>query len=141
MHSPGTKPGTKPTVFVVEDDEAVRNALLFLFSTAGLAGRAFASAEDFLAAQPAAVAGCIVLDIHLPGMSGLDLIDKMPKGVAALPVICVTGDFGVHRRAHAHKMGAFAFVQKPLADHHLLHLVHKAIERSLHRDCPELRSA
>ena len=66
-----------PTVFVVEDDKASRDALLFLFSSSGLPVRAFASAEEFLAAGLVAGAGCLILDIHLTGMSGFDLLDHV----------------------------------------------------------------
>lgn len=123
-------PSGAPTVFVVEDDEAIRDALLFLFSSAGLTVQSFSSAEDFLAARPVAGAGCLVLDVHLTGMSGFDLLNRMPKGVASLPVICITGRTDAHLRAQAREAGTFAFLQKPLAEDRLLELVRDAIEQS-----------
>lgn len=141
MSKVARSPKMVPTVFIIEDDEAVRNGLAFLFSSAGLSVQAFASAEDFLDAQPVSDTGCLVLDIHLPGMNGLELIGRMPEGVADLPVICVTGERAQDLKARAYKAGIFAFVPKPLADCQLLNLVREAIAPGTDGHSLELQSA
>ncbi|MET0292504.1 MAG: response regulator transcription factor [Steroidobacteraceae bacterium] len=118
-----------PTVFVVDDDEAVRSALKLLLRSVGLPAQTFASASEFLAAFDARAAGCIVLDVRMPGMSGLELQEALNlRGITA-PVIFVTGHGDVPMAVEAMQHGAFDFLQKPFRDQDLLDRIRLALAR------------
>ena len=114
--------------FVVDDDPAVRSALEHLFRSVGYATQVFASGPEFLERDLASLRGCIILDVRMPGMSGLELQSTLRTRGIDLPVILITGfaDVGVVIRAF--KAGAFDFIEKPFSDQHLLEVVARAIE-------------
>ena len=118
-----------PLVLVVDDDEAVRGSLKLLLKSAGLAARAYASATEFLAAHDDDQPGCLVLDIRMPGMSGLELQDELNRRGAIIPVIFVTGHGDVPMAVEAMRRGAMDFLQKPFRDEDLIDRINKALAR------------
>ena len=120
---------TEQCVFIVDDDEAMRDSLQWLIESQGLAVRTFAAAEDFLAACGDAMAGCIVLDVRMPGMSGLELYEKMNLRRCTLPVIFITGHGDVPMAVSALKKGAVDFIEKPFNDKELLRVIGQCLER------------
>jgi two-component system response regulator FixJ len=119
----------KPTVFVVDDDSAVRDALRFLMRSVGLTVEAFSSAAEFLDAYRDDRAGCLVLDIRMPGMTGLELQDKLIERRSILPIIFITGHGDVPMAVEAMQAGAMDFIQKPFRDQDLLDRIHQAIDK------------
>jgi len=117
----------EPTVFVVDDDEAVRRALKLLIASAGLPVETFPSADDFLASHDPARPGCLVLDVRMPGMSGLSLQDQLAARKITMPVIMITGHGDVSMAVRAVKKGAIDFIQKPFDDEVLLERVQQAL--------------
>lgn len=115
------------TVFVVDDDPALRSVLVHLFQSVGYPAQAFASAKEFLREYPAESPGCIVLDVRMPAMSGLELQSELRARGIDLPVIMITGYADVAVVTRAFKAGAFDFIEKPFSDQHLLEIVAKAI--------------
>jgi two-component system, LuxR family, response regulator FixJ len=122
---PASTPG--PLVFVVDDDEAVRSSLQLLLKSAGLTSRAYASATEFLAAYDDDQPGCLVLDIRMPGMNGLELQDELNRRGAMIPVIFITGHGDVPMAVESMRRGAMDFLQKPFRDEDLIDSVHKAL--------------
>lgn len=121
---------TKPaTVFIVDDNPAVRDAIRWLVQQVGLDAQTHASAQEFLAAFKPGMRGCLVLDIRMPGLSGLDLQDRLVQGGIQLPVIIVTGHGDVPITVRAMKAGAFEFLQKPFNDQALLDAIQAALEK------------
>ena len=118
-----------PTVFVVDDDESVRGSLRFLLRSAGLESRAFGSAQEFLAAYDAAQPGCLVLDVRMPGMSGLELQQELNLRGAVLPVIFITGHGDIPMAVEAMQHGAHDFLQKPFRDEDLIERVRRALAK------------
>lgn len=118
---------TDPKVFIVDDDEAIRDSLIWLFQSRDLAAAAFASAEAFLGHCGEAPAGCLVLDIRMDGMSGLELFDKLKEMDCRLPVIFLTGHGDVPIAVSALKKGAVDFVEKPFNDNDLVDKVIQAL--------------
>jgi len=118
-----------PTVFVVDDDASMREALAGLIRAAGLNVETFASAQEFLARPPADVPGCLVLDVHLPGLSGLDLQSRMAEINLEIPIVFITGHGDVPTSVRAMKAGALEFLTKPFLDRDLLDAIAQAIER------------
>jgi FixJ family two-component response regulator len=116
-------------VFVVDDDVSVREALGGLLRSAGLKVETFASAQEFLARPPADAPGCLVLDVGLPGLSGLDLQSRMAEIDLAIPIVFITGHGDVPTSVRAMKAGALEFLTKPFNDRDLLEAIAKAIER------------
>ncbi len=117
-----------PQVFIVDDDEAIRDSLAWLMRTRGLTARAFGSAEEFLASCRKDACGCLVLDMRMPGMSGLELHERLLERGCTLPVIFLTGHADVPMAVAAIKRGAFDFVEKPFNDNALVDLVIRAME-------------
>ena len=115
-------------VLVVDDDDAVRESLAFLLKSVGLRVESFASAQDFLKQYNAARAGCLVLDIRMPGMSGLELQDKLSQMGSMLPIIFITGHGDVPTAVKAIKAGAADFVQKPFRDQELIDRIREVLE-------------
>jgi two-component system response regulator FixJ len=115
-------------VFIVDDDEAVRDSLSFLMQSVGLKTESFDSADSFLQARPIQRAGCLLLDIRMPGMSGLELQGVLAERGIHLPVIFISGHADVPMAVRALKAGAFDFVEKPFNDQLLLDCVQRAIE-------------
>jgi len=118
-----------PTVFVVDDDEAVRDALRLLIASVGLAVETFATAGELLAAVDAQTRGCLVLDVRMPGMSGLELQERLSAMGAVLPIIFITGHGDVPMAVRAMKAGALDFLLKPFHDQNLLDRIHQALDR------------
>ncbi|RDI98022.1 DNA-binding response regulator [Dyella solisilvae] len=119
-----------PVVFVVDDDISVRESLEMLFRCAGLQTTLFASAEAFLASPRPTGPGCLVLDVSLPDINGLDLQQRIAPERGDLPIIFITGHGDVPMTVKAMKAGAVEFLLKPFHDEALLNAVHDAIERS-----------
>ena len=118
-----------PTVFVVEDDPSMRAAIEDLVRSVRLRVRAFASPEEFLESDLPETPGCLVLDVRLPGMSGLTLHQELVKEGVTLPVIFITGHGDIPMSVRAMKGGAFEFLTKPFHHQELLDAIHAAIER------------
>jgi FixJ family two-component response regulator len=116
-------------VFVVDDDAAVREALGGLIRSAGLKVETFASAQEFLARAPADVSSCLVLDVRLPGLSGLDLQSRMAEINREIPIVFITGHGDIPTSVRAMKAGAVEFLTKPFGDRELLDAIAQAIER------------
>ncbi len=118
-----------PTVFVVDDDEAVRSSLRLLLKSVGLPAVAHGSAQEFLGACDVDHPGCLVLDVRMPGMSGLELQQQLNLKGAMIPVIFVTGHGDIPMAVEAMQHGAFDFLQKPFRDQELLDRVQRALAR------------
>ncbi len=118
----------EPTVFVVDDDSAMRDSLRWLLESVGLKVRTYPTAADFLREWDPALGGCLVLDIRMPGMSGLDLQAELARRGAGLPTIVVTGHAEVPMAVRAVKAGALDFIEKPFSDQLLLDRVRQALE-------------
>ncbi len=123
-------PPAAPLVFVVDDDISVRESLEALIRTAGWEARAFGSAEDFLSCPPAAGPNCLVLDVGLPDLNGLDLQASIAGERAGMPIIFITGDGDVPTTVRAMKAGAAEFLTKPLDGEVLLSAIEAALDRS-----------
>lgn len=123
-----TKPGrnTERTVFVVDDDAAIRAGLGDLFESAGIETQHFSSAEEFLEAWQPEMTGCLVLDVRLPGMSGMALQSRLVESGIALPIIIMTGHGDMPMVKKALKAGAIEFLIKPFQDEELLQAVEQA---------------
>jgi FixJ family two-component response regulator len=122
-----------PLVFIVDDDEAIRQSLTVLLATAGLRSRSFALAADFLAAVGPAERGCVLLDVRLPDMSGLEVQAAMAARKLPLPIIIMTAYADVPLAVRAMKAGAFDFVEKPFTDSALLECIGAALSREARR--------
>lgn len=116
-----------PTVFLVDDDPVVRDAVSLLLRASGLTVEAFAGAADFLAADVARRPGCLVLDVRMPGMSGLDVQKQLRADGCRMPIIFMTGYGDVPMALRAMKAGALDFIEKPFAGQVLLDRVHEAL--------------
>ena len=119
----------QPTVFVVDDDEAMRDSIACLLDSVNLPSRMFSDASAFLEFCDPRQQGCILLDIRMPGMSGMELLENLKANGVALPVIVITGHGDVPLAVRALKLGAFDFVQKPFNAHDLLDRVHAALQQ------------
>jgi two-component system response regulator FixJ len=117
-----------PTVFVVDDDPSVRDSLRWLLESVGLRVETHASAREFLDTCDAERPGCLVLDVRLPGMGGLDLLAQLQGHAITLPVIIVTAFGDVQTAVRAMRYGAIDVMEKPVSDQLLLDRVHQAIE-------------
>ena len=120
----------RPIVFVVDDDVSVRESLELLIGTAGWHPELFASAQAFLDHPPASVPNCLVLDISLPGLNGLELQKRVTAERSEMPIIFITGHGDVPKTVQAMKAGAIEFLTKPFADDVLLGAIRQALERS-----------
>jgi FixJ family two-component response regulator len=119
-----------PTVFIVDDDAAVRKGLLRLLRSGGYAAAAFASADEFLAAwQPNPVPGCVLLDLMMPGMDGFQLQEALQTAGPGIPTIFITGHGDIPSSVSAMKAGAVDFLPKPFKDEDLLRAVREAVQR------------
>jgi FixJ family two-component response regulator len=116
-------------VFVVDDDAPMRESLKNLLRSVGLRVEAFASAQEFLRSPRPDVPGCLVLDVRLPGLSGLDLQKQMAQGDRDMPIIFITGHGDIPMTVQAMKAGAVEFLTKPFRDQELLDAVQHALAR------------
>ena len=128
-----TVPGEEPVVFVLDDDPVLRASLTDLLSSVQLQVRAFGSAQDFLQSEFPVSPSCLVLDVRLPGLSGLDLQAELAKINNAVPIIFITGHGDVPMSVRAMKAGAVDFLIKPFREDELLEAVAAALERDRKR--------
>jgi two-component system, LuxR family, response regulator FixJ len=118
-----------PRVFIVDDDEAVRNSLRLLVKSVGLSAVIADSAQEFLATYAPADPGCLILDVRMPGMSGIELQQQLNLRGAVIPVIFITGHGDIPMAVEAMQQGAFDFLQKPFRDQDLIDRVQRALEK------------
>ncbi len=123
-----TKPPA-PLVFIVDDDEAVRNSLRLLVKSVGLPAAAAKSAQEFLAGYDSDQPGCLVLDVRMPGMSGIELQQELNARGAVIPVIFITGHGDIPMAVEAMQQGAFDFLQKPFRDQDLVDRIQLALAK------------
>lgn len=116
-------------VYVVDDDPDIRNSVACLLGTVGLTPRLCASAQQFLDTYQEGIPSCVLLDVRMPGMSGLDLQARLLSEQIELPVIVVTGHADVPMAVRALKLGAFDFIEKPFNDQVILDRVQKAVQK------------
>jgi FixJ family two-component response regulator len=133
----GLANASQPIVFVVDDDASMRTALRRLFESVGLRVELFGSAPEFLQGRHANVASCLVLDIRLPGVSGLDFQDVLAKADIRIPIIFMTGHGDIPMSVKAMKAGAVDFLTKPFRDQDMLDGVTRALERDRKRRVEE----
>jgi two-component system response regulator FixJ len=117
----------EPTVFVVDDDEAMRESLTWLIESVGLKVESFASADEFLRSYYPGQSGCLLLDVRMPGMSGLELQTHLREQQLTVPVIIITGHGDVPMAVRAMKAGAVDFIEKPFNDEQLLESIRNAL--------------
>jgi two-component system response regulator FixJ len=129
MAKPNEAAAAAPIVYVIDDDDGMRKALSLLLSTVGYKTLVFASPGDFLAHFDPDIHGCLVLDIRMPGMSGLELQQHLNRTGSMLPVIFITGHGDVPMAVQAMKEGAFEFIQKPFRDQDLLDRINHALQQ------------
>lgn len=119
----------EPTVFIVDDDKTICSGISQLIESIGLNTQCFQSAQDFLDSYTAGSAGCLVLDVRMPGMSGMVLQDKLTERSIDLPIIFITGHANVRMGVDAIKKGAIDYIEKPFDDQVLLEQIQKALEK------------
>jgi FixJ family two-component response regulator len=119
---------SQPTVFIVDDDEGVRDALSMLLDTIGQVYELYSSAPEFLESYDESKGGCLVLDIRMPRMSGLELQAKLNERKATLPIIFITGHGDIAMAVEAMRQGGLDFIRKPFRDQDLLDRINEALE-------------
>jgi two-component system response regulator FixJ len=119
----------EPVIYAIDDDEAVRHSLEFLLKSAGFKVRGFETAKAFLEILPEVGNGCVITDVRMPGMTGIDLLKYLHANKADLPVIVITGHGDVALAVEAMKVGAFDFLEKPFDDELLIAAVRAALRR------------
>jgi FixJ family two-component response regulator len=132
-------------VFVIDDDESIREALKSLIRSVGLSVETFASAQEFLQCRRPDVPACLILDVRMPGLSGLDLQRELTAANIDIPIIFITGHGDIPMSVRAMKAGAVEFLTKPFRDQDLLDAIQQALDRDRHArskqaDSAELRS-
>ncbi|MBT8079094.1 MAG: response regulator transcription factor [Gammaproteobacteria bacterium] len=120
--------GHEGTIYIVDDDQAIRHAMGLLMKSVGLTCEIFESADEFLADHTNGRSGCLVLDIRMPGMGGLELQDKLRDLDCTLPIIFITGHGDIPMAVEAMQKGAFDFIQKPFRDQELLDRIQDALK-------------
>src|SRR4051812_17721290 len=118
-----------PTVFVIDDDAGVRESIKDMLESLGLDCEAFATAQQFLATDWRNVPGCLILDVRLPGISGLDLQQELKKAKVGIPIIFITGHADIPMTVRAMKSGAVEFLTKPFREQELLDAVQRSLSR------------
>lgn len=129
MSEPAKSPKKTPTIYIVDDDDSMRQALALLLRTVGYTPIAFARPGDFLAKYDPDQHGCLVLDIRMPEMSGLEVQQQLNRSGAMLPVIFITGHGDIPMAVQAMKDGALDFVTKPFRDQDLLDRINNALKQ------------
>ena len=119
-----------PIIYIVDDNDDICETLELLFESVDLGAKSFGSAGEFLDAYPKGQPGCLIADVRMPGMSGLELQEEMAKRSIDLPVIIITGYGDVEMAVNAMKAGAADFIEKPYKEQELLDRVHKAISQN-----------
>ena len=118
----------KNQIYLIDDDDSVRKALKRLLGAYGLPAAVFASAEEFLDIVPYDATGCLVLDIHMPGMNGFQLQEALTALGSRLPIIFITADKDIAIKEQALQAGVVGLLQKPFNDQALIDLIHEALE-------------
>ena len=134
----------EPVVFVVDDDEEIRAAMRSLLASVGLRVETFATAQEFLGSRRPDAPACLVLDVRLPGLSGLDLQHELIQAGIPIPIVFISGHGDIPTSVQAIKAGAVEFLTKPVRDHQLLDAIRRAIvadqrERPRRAELAELR--
>jgi two-component system response regulator FixJ len=127
--------GNNFVVHIVDDDEAVRQSLAFLLSTAGIPVRLYDSAVAFVAALPGMQGGCLITDVRMPGMTGLELLAELDASSVNLPAIVITGHGDIPLAVEAMKAGAVDFIEKPFEEEAILRAVRLAERRAAQQCC------
>ena len=127
-------PAAQPVVFVIDDDASVRAAISSLIRSVGLRAEVFASVSEFLAHKRSSATSCIILDVRLPGVSGLEFQSELAKANAQIPIIFITGHGDIPMTVKAMKAGAVEFLTKPFRDQDLLDAIQVALERARVRE-------
>jgi FixJ family two-component response regulator len=122
-------PGAAPTVFVIDDDDLVRTAIKGLLKSVGLRSETFGTSEEFLSSKRPDGPSCLVLDVRLPGVSGLDFQRELANAGIRIPIIFITGHGDIPMSVKAMKFGAVEFLTKPFRDQELLDAIHQALDR------------
>ncbi len=125
-----TTDSENPIIYIVDDNDDIRETLELLFESVDLGAKSFGSAGEFLDAYPMGQPGCLIADVRMPGMSGLELQEEMAKRSIDLPVIIITGYGDVEMAVNAMKAGAADFIEKPYKEQELLDRVNKAISQN-----------
>ena len=123
-----------PIVYIIDDDESVRHSLEFLLDVAGIRVRSFSSADAFLKSSPPLAGACVVTDVRMPGMSGVELAEELRSRAASIPVIVVTGHADVPLAIRAMKAGVADFIEKPFDDEVMLTAIHNALARHSNKE-------
>ena len=118
---------TEATVFIVDDDQAMRSSLKWLIESVNMPVETFSSADEFIRSYYPGRSGCLLLDVRMPGMSGLELQEYLVNQQITIPVIIITGHGDVHMAVRAMKAGAVDFIEKPFNDEFLLNSIRNAI--------------
>lgn len=121
--------GNVPTVFIIDDDSGVRESIQDLVESVGLRAESFATAQQFLSSERQDVPCCLVLDVRLPGISGLDLQHELKRAGARIPIIFISGHADIPMSVRAMKSGAVEFLTKPFRDQDLLDVIQRALDR------------
>src|SRR5437660_5508019 len=122
-------PADAPTVFVIDDDAGVRASIQGLLTSASLRFASFGTAEEFLRSKPPDGPSCLVLDVSLPGVNGLELQRELAEAGVRIPIVFITGHGDIPMSVKAMKLGAVEFLTKPFQDQDLLDAIHQALER------------
>ena len=130
---------TQQTVYVVDDDVDVRESLQWLLESVGLQVAGFATAQDFMDAFTAGDSGCVVMDVRMPGLSGISAQKKLPEYGIDIPLIMISGHGNVDMAVTAMSQGAKTFIEKPFNDQLLLDHVQQALEQDLHKRAGQAR--
>jgi len=125
----------RQSVYVVDDDDAVRESLVFLLSVEGLHVEGYSRADRFLAALPPVQSGCVIVDMNMPGVNGLELLRALKERHARLPAILISGQAGMATRLAAFSRGAFDVVSKPFQDNIILRAVRAALAEAAADPC------
>lgn len=133
MNGPSDSSQPSRTVFVVDDDPGVRQMIVRMVRSVGLQAEMYASVEEFLQRHEDSRLGCLVLDVRMPGESGLALQDRMVAKGAAIPIVFITGHGSIRASVQAMKHGAIDFLEKPFDDQTLLDAIHKALAYAAER--------
>jgi FixJ family two-component response regulator len=128
------KNDTESIVYIVDDDQAIRHAMGLLLKSVGLQHQVFESADEFLELHTGNNDGCLVLDIRMPGLSGLELQQKLTEAGSSLPIIFITGHGDIPMAVDAMQKGAFDFIQKPFRDQELLDRISEALSTARQRE-------
>jgi FixJ family two-component response regulator len=123
---------TQSIVMIVDDDDSIRKAVRRLMKSFGFAVETFSSAEEFLGSDRLQKTSCLILDVHMPGMNGLELQQHIVESPVAVPIIFITAFNDVGTRAQALKAGAVGYLIKPFADEELLNCIHAALRLPVH---------